>query len=123
MNDEADLHLAAVTEAYEKEIDLILQDANAKVKKLAQAAEAGSSGKLQEQVQKIKASFEEEKQRGLQEVQTLRASASSREGKNSQAWTERMSKMSAEALALKQQVAQQAAQCRAALQASEEQRR
>ncbi|CAJ1431095.1 unnamed protein product [Effrenium voratum] len=40
-NDEADQHLVAVTQAYETEVQQILKDANAKLRKLSEVVWAG----------------------------------------------------------------------------------
>jgi len=119
-NDEADLHLAAVTEAHEDEVEHILRDANAKVKKIAEVARAATGGQVAAQIEELKASFEKDKKEAMRELETLKSSMSSRETKNTTMWSERVSKMNSELLSLKQQSVQQVTQFKDALQRSEE---
>mmetsp|Transcript_8521 Transcript_8521/g.21404 ORF Transcript_8521/g.21404 Transcript_8521/m.21404 type:complete len:1044 (+) Transcript_8521:127-3258(+) len=119
-NDEADLHLAAVTEAYEQEVEKILQDADAKVRLIAQTAQAATGGQIAKQIDALKVSFESEKREALREVQDLRSTVGTREAKNASMWSERITKMNSEVLALKQQSSSQVLQFKAALEKADE---
>jgi chromosome segregation ATPase len=119
-NDEADQHLSAVTQAYEQEVEFILKDANSKVRKLAEAIESGQSNKAMKQIEALKKGYEDEKRDALKEIQNLKSTLSARETKNTSIWTDRLSRMNSEVLALKQQCTQQALQFKAALQRAEE---
>eukprot|EP00434_Breviolum_minutum_P007806 symbB.v1.2.006891.t1/scaffold413.1/size265838/15 len=114
-NDEAEHHLAAVCQAYESEVDQILKDANAKVRKLAEAVESGQGSKAGKQLEALKSNYEDEKREALREIQNVKSAATARENKNTAMWKERLSNMNGEVQALKQQCQVQASQFKSAL--------
>ncbi|CAE7482712.1 LEUA [Symbiodinium sp. CCMP2456] len=114
-NDEADQHLAAVSQAYETEVEQILRDANSKVRRLAEAVESGHGSKAAKELEALRSSHEEEKREALKEIQNVKSAASARESKNTAMWKERLSNMNAEVQAVKQQCQVQASQFKAAL--------
>eukprot|EP00971_Amphidinium_carterae_P042858 842308-Amphidinium_carterae.1 len=63
-NEEADLHLSAVTNAYEKEVEAILRDANGKVKRMSQDVEKLRADSCKEQVQEVAKKFDSERKQG-----------------------------------------------------------
>lgn len=114
-SDEADLHLAAVTEAYEKEIEGIVRDANEKVKRVSEAAKAATGGQIAREIEALKMSVDQEKRMAIHQIEELRNRFKHEETKNSSLWQERISKMSADCLSLQQQAALQTTQFKEAL--------
>merc|ERR1719440_410196 len=110
-----------MTEAYEQEVEQILKEANSKVHQAAKVVEKCRGENAAQQVEKLRKQYEQEKAEGLNKLQTLRTSFSSREQKNNAMWTERIKQMSGELLSLKQQCTQQASNFKVQLHKAEEQ--
>jgi chromosome segregation ATPase len=114
-NDEADCHLRAVTEANEREVTQVVEDANAQVKKLAQVLAKCRNEGAAKQIETFKCAIEEEKCEARREVEQLRASMSAREQKNTTMWSEKVKQFAAEVGVLRGQSQQQSEQFDASL--------
>lgn len=114
-NDEADAHLEAVKEAHEKEVAQVLNDANANVRKLAQALGKARSDGASKQVEALKGAYEDEKRTAARELQDLRSTTSAREQKNTAMWTEKLRRFSADVVTVQEKASAQTAALEAAL--------
>eukprot|EP00927_Polykrikos_kofoidii_P017576 TRINITY_DN18020_c0_g1_i2.p1 TRINITY_DN18020_c0_g1~~TRINITY_DN18020_c0_g1_i2.p1 ORF type:complete len:1107 (-),score=322.83 TRINITY_DN18020_c0_g1_i2:160-3327(-) len=118
-NDEADLHLASVTDAYEKEVEQIVQDANGKIHKLVQVVEKSRADGGKKQIEAVTSAFEEEKREAQRELSNLRTSMAAREQKNTTMWSGRLQRLCDELNTLKASCVEQASHFKASLQQAE----
>ena len=112
-NEEAEAHTAAVTEAYEEEVELILVDANTKLQSLLEKRSDSS------QVHDLVRRLDDEKSCALRDIQRFRASVGVKEQQTTHMWSDRLTTMQAEVAAITDKCARQASRFKAALQEAE----
>eukprot|EP00397_Hematodinium_sp_SG-2012_P002485 GEMP01002492.1.p1 GENE.GEMP01002492.1~~GEMP01002492.1.p1 ORF type:complete len:1041 (+),score=304.97 GEMP01002492.1:325-3447(+) len=89
-NDENELHIKAVTNAYEQEVDAIVRDANARVQQAREAAEEARTKGIAKQLDTIAEKYERERRLGTQEIMSFREQVGDREQRNVKLWTDKM---------------------------------
>lgn len=118
-NEESDAHLQAVVDAYEQEIESILNDANAKVRKAIKSAEKAQGDNVAQKVEALQKQFEDEKKTAMRELQDFKGKMGDREARNAATWTEKVKAMNTEIASLREKCSDQALKFKAALQAAE----
>ncbi|CAD7923950.1 unnamed protein product [Amoebophrya sp. A120] len=96
-NDEADLHLRSVSNAYEQEIEGIVRNCNAKIQDAWNAFEkVKNETAVREQSRGMKEKLESEKQNMLKEIEDLKLHQVKKEQESFRHWTDRVTTLTEE---------------------------